>query len=193
MNRKTFKLVFFAIVTVAMFAAPAFMARQGELVLRHGSIYLFKAAPMDPYDYFRGRYVNIRLEQNYAPAPSDKKLDFKYNEPVCAVLKNGGDGFACFDRLSRTPPEDGDYVKVHFSWQDKDKAYLLIPFNQVYMNEHMAPEAERAVRDELMKRNDACVLKLRVYRGAAAVEELLINSIPARQYLQAIQARKNKK
>jgi uncharacterized membrane-anchored protein len=193
MNYKIMRIILFVIVIAAMFAVPAFMIRQGEEVLNKGKIYIFKAAPVDPYDYFRGRYVNIRIEKNYVPVLPDTKLDFKSNETVYAAINTDKDGFAYLDNLSRTVPKDGSYVKVNFSYQDKDKAYLLIPFNQFYMNEKMAPEAERVVREALLKRKDSCVIKLRVHNDTAVIEELLINNIPIKKYILSLQKSGDKK
>ncbi|MFA6103252.1 MAG: GDYXXLXY domain-containing protein [Victivallaceae bacterium] len=193
MNYKIIKITLFAIVIAAMLAVPAFMINKGEEVLNKGRIYIFKAAPVDPYDYFRGRYVNIRIEKNYVPVSPDTTLDFKSNEAVYASIKNDKDGLAYFDNLSRTVPENGDYVKVNFSYHDKDKAYLLIPFNQFFMNEKMAPEAERVVREALLKRRDSCVIKLRVHNDTAVIEDLLINNTPIRKYILDLQKSGNKK
>ena len=187
MNYKIIRITLFIIVIAAMLAVPAFMISKGEEVLNKGRIYIFKAAPVDPYDYFRGRYVNIRIEKNYVPVSPDTPLDFKSNEAVFATIVNDKDGFAYFDSISRTVPESGDYVKVNFSYQDKNKAYLLIPFNQFFMNEKLAPEAERVVREALLKRKDSCVIKLRVHNDTAVIEDLLINNMPIKKYILSLQ------
>ena len=193
MNYKIMRITLFVIVIAAMLAVPAFMISKGEEVLNKGRIYIFKAAPVDPYDYFRGRYVNIRIEKNYVPVSPDTKLDFKSNETVYASIKNDKDGFAYFDSLDRTVPDAGDYVKVNFSYQNKDKAYLLIPFNQFFMNEKLAPEAERVVREALLKRKDSCVIKLRVHNDTAVIEDLLINNMPVKKYILSLQKSGDKK
>ena len=187
MNYKIIRITLFIIVIAAMLAVPAFMISKGEEVLNKGRIYIFKAAPVDPYDYFRGRYVNIRIEKNYVPVSPDTPLYFKSNEAVFATIVNDKDGFAYFDSISRTVPENGDYVKVNFSYQDKNKAYLLIPFNQFFMNEKLAPEAERVVREALLKRKDSCVIKLRVHNDTAVIEDLLINNMPIKKYILSLQ------
>ena len=193
MNFKILKITLFVIVIIAMFAVPALMISKGEDVLNKGRVYIFKAAPVDPYDYFRGRYVNIRIEKNYVSIPPDATLDFKPDEPVYAGIKTDNEGFAYFDSLSKTVPEDGDYAKVHFSYRDKEKAYLLIPFNQFYMNETLAPEAERVVREALVKRKDSCVIKLRVHNDTAVIEDLLINNMPVKKYILSLQKSGDKK
>lgn len=193
MNYKVMRITLFVIVIVAMLAVPAFMIRKGEEVLNKGRIYIFKAAPVDPYDYFRGRYVNIRIEKNYVPVSPDTKLDFKSNEAVYASIATDKDGLAYFDNLSRTVPENGDYVKVNFSYQDKNKAYLVIPFNQFFMNEKLAPEAERVVREASLKRKDSCVIKLRVHNDTAVIEDILINNMPIKKYILSLQKSGDKK
>jgi uncharacterized membrane-anchored protein len=193
MNYKVMRITLFVIVIAAMLAVPAFMIRKGEEVLNKGRIYIFKAAPVDPYDYFRGRYVNIQIEKNYVPVSPDTKLDFKSNEAVYASIANDKDGFAYLDNLSRNVPENGDYVKVKFSYQDKNKAYLLIPFNQFFMNEKLAPEAERVVREALLKRKDSCVIKLRVHNATAVIEDILVNNMPIKKYILSLQKSGDKK
>ena len=184
---KILRMPFFALVVIAMFAVPVFMICKGEKIFSTSNVYLFKAAPVDPYDYFRGRYVNVRLEKNYVTVSPDKKLDFSSNEAVYTTIKKDKDGLAYFDSLSREIPKDGDYAQVHFSYQDKDKAYLLIPFNQFFMNEKLAPEAERVVREALLKRKDSCVIKLRVHNDTAVIEDLLINNMPIKKYILSLQ------
>ncbi|MHB9139547.1 MAG: GDYXXLXY domain-containing protein [Victivallaceae bacterium] len=186
---KILKISIWVLAVTAMFAVPVFMVCKGEKIFSHGSIYLFRAAPVDPYDYFRGRYVNIRFEKNYVLVDPNKKLDFSDNEAAYVTIKKDKDGVACFDRLSREVPKNGDYAQVNFSYQDKEKAYLLIPFNQFYMNEKLAPEAERVVREALLKRNDSCLLKLRVHGGTAVIENILINNIPIKEYILSLQKR----
>lgn len=186
---KILRMPFFALVVIAMFAVPVFMICKGEKIFSQGNVYLFKAAPVDPYDYFRGRYVNVRLEKNYVTVSPDKKLDFSSNEAVYATIKKDKFGLAYFDSLSREIPKDGDYVQVNFTHQELNKAYLLVPFNQFYMNEELAPEAERVVREALLKRNDSCLLKLRVHDGTAVIENILINNIPIKEYIQSLQKR----
>lgn len=184
---KLLQMLLFVLVIIAMVAVPVFMTCKGEKIFSQGAVYLFKAAPVDPYDYFRGRYVNIRFEKNYVTVSPGKKIDFNSNETVYATIKKDEKGLAYFDSLSREVPQNGDYAKVNFSYQDKDKAYLLIPFNQFYMNEELAPEAERVVREALMKRNDTCLLKLRVHEGTAVIENILMNNIPIKEYILSLQ------
>ena len=47
----------FIVVAVVQIAAPASMILRRERALDRGERFLFRTAPVDPYDAFRGRYV----------------------------------------------------------------------------------------------------------------------------------------
>lgn len=136
----------------------------GCLVFRHyntlvmGEDYKFIVVPYDPYDPFRGRYVALRVEQ------------FSYSEGTYALLDRDEQGFAVVSGWSAFKPKVGDYAKN-------------LELNRYYMNEAMAPEAERIQRN--LTDNDRLYLLVKVKSGSYVIEGLYLNDIPIEQYIVA--------
>ena len=171
-----------------------------ESVLSHGKRFLFKTAPVDPYDLFRGRYVAVSQENLKIPIEEGRAEDFPYRSVAWAQLAVGPDGFARFASISRERT-GGDEVKVRVAWagQDSESHFAALgpnlerprkpgyfvniepPFDRYYMNEKSAPKAESAYRRA--SRDNAC-LAVRVADGVGVIEELLIDGMPVRQWLE---------
>jgi uncharacterized membrane-anchored protein len=178
---KTLKIILFFVVTIAMLAVPLYMILRAENIITKGNKYTFKAVPIDPYDVFRGRYVTINVEPRFVEQANS---DFKSNERIYAVLGKNKEGFATFVRLQRHKPSEGDYILVQYQWRSGNKNYIQVPFTRYYMNEKLAPEAERMVRNSLdRKSKEQCTVKVRVFDGRAVIENVYIGEMPLREYV----------
>jgi len=132
----------------------------GYIVFRHydtlktGDAYKFVVRPYDPYDPFRGRYVELRpVEQTYS---------------TYAVLARDRQGYASISDSSDYKPLSGIYVKN-------------LRLNRYYMNENMAPIAERIQRS--LSDNDFMYLLVRVKNGHYVIEGLYLNDTPIEQQI----------
>ncbi|MEK7794760.1 MAG: GDYXXLXY domain-containing protein [Candidatus Hydrogenedentota bacterium] len=179
---KSIRIGLLCVVGLAQLSAPVSMILGQERVLREGSQYKFKTAPVDPYDAFRGRYVALSYENNFVPI--EPTVLVEDGTRVCAILAVDSDGFARFDRIELRKPASGDYVETHALWTDEGKLYLDLPFDRYYMREELAPQAEIAYREHSINFgvHDAYVA-VRVRKGSAAVEELFIDGKPIYEYL----------
>jgi len=169
----------FAVMVAAQLAVPAGMILDREATLRQGAVYRFRTQPVDPYDPFRGRYVWLRLEPDSVPAAKGMGLDD--NLMAYAVLGTDADGFATVETLSDDRPEEGDYVRVHTYQYGAGDVYITWPIDRYYMEERLAPEAERAHRADPAE----AWAQVRVLRGKAVLEELYIDGEPAADYARA--------
>ncbi|QSH42001.1 GDYXXLXY domain-containing protein [Lentisphaerota bacterium ZTH] len=167
--------VLFIIVSLAVLAVPLYMIFRAETVLSKGNLYLFKVEPRDPYDPFRGRYLDIRVQQNYV---ENCKKDFSPGEVCYAVIAKDAKGFAYFSELSTQPPAAGDYIRVKFRWKNKNKSLIELPFGRYFVNEKIAPEADKLLAGFFTDPKDCCVLKVKVKDGQALVSGLNLNGIP---------------
>lgn len=175
-------LPLFAFLVVAQLAVPAWMITSRERTLRDGEAYKFKTAPVDPYDPFRGRYVALAVEPELAPLPKGAML--YRNQKVYAVLERDEEGFAKVSELTLTRPDTDNYIQVKVSYVDNNSARLRWPFDRYYMDEHLAPQAEEAYRDNSRGENRSAHLVVRVRGGAAVLEELYIEGKPIGEYLE---------
>ena len=162
-------------------AVPGGMIFDQEQTIRHGVEYKLQTEPVDPCDCFRGRYVglsfkaeNLKRKESAAFPPGSKAF---------AVLKVNADGFAEVERLSKEPTENSFAVKVRYADESGD-TQLSFPFDKFFMDEKLAPEAEKAYR-EANRRNGAkpCWAVVRLRHGKAALVDLAIDGPPIREYL----------
>ena len=80
------------------------------------------------------------------------------------------------------------YTKVRTNTVDKYKytgkyvTELEVPFDRYYMDEKLAPKADRAYRNNSRRDKQDAVLKLRVRNGYALIESLEVGGVPIRDY-----------
>lgn len=182
-------LLILGLLALAQLLVPAAMILKHERILRQGELFRFKTAPLDPADPFQGRYVllnfdsdSIRIASTNAPAPGRK-------ERVYVVLGTDAEGFCELKEWSRTRPESGAFLKttsygignernpVTEKW-DVPAIRFDLPFDRFYMDEEKAPRAEALAREETRATN--CWAAVRVYKGAALIEDVFIGDISLR-------------
>ena len=176
------RLALVLLVGVAQLAVPAWMIAGRELVLRHGTVWRFRSAPIDPADPFRGRYVALSFEQRSVPVPEG--LEIARGDRVYVPLSEGADGFAELGAARREPPEDGDFLRlrVHRSFTDEDgsrRGRVALPFDRLYLEESIAPRAEELFR--ALRRTDETVpawAVVRVHDGRAVLEDVMVDGRP---------------
>jgi len=181
MNKRKFSFAFFAVLSVFQIAVPVWMIANREITLRHGRQFRFRAAPVDPYDAFRGRYVALQFEQNSAPAPADEKPAM--NQKVYAELAEDEQGFARIAKVTANAPSGEVYVQCRVNSITDSLVYLQFPFDRYYMDEHAAPAAEAAYREHSRREVRDVYATVRVKDGNAVLEELYIERMPIREFL----------
>jgi uncharacterized membrane-anchored protein len=180
MNNKI-ALALFALVAVAQCAVPASMILKREWTLEHGTLLRFKCAPVDPYDAFRGRYLAIAVEQNTVPNP--KHLMIGSDQRIFATVEIGDDGYAKFTGFSIQRPDEATYLELSV-WNNSggDDLRVRLPFDRYYLEENIAPEAERIYFSRIRSERDAYVT-VRVRDGFAVLEELYVEDTPILEYV----------
>lgn len=101
-----------------------------EYTLRTGTEVIFKTAPIDPRDLFRGDYVVLNYEISTLNLEEIQAEDsyFDYNDKIYLALELK-DGYGVPKKIYRTPPEDGLYIKgtvkdVIYDWGE-DEASII--------------------------------------------------------------------
>jgi len=171
----------FICMAACQMAVPAYLIYREESTLRHGKVFRFRAAPFDPADAFRGRYVALRLEAAQVKSPGAQTMVWK--EPVFATIEVEPDGYARFSGVTRQRPEGKDFVHATVSYGGENKLRLNLPFTRYYLNERLAPEAETAYREHSRRETRDAYVTVRVLSGHAALEELYIAGVPVKEYL----------
>lgn len=183
--KRRLRFAFFVLVALVQLAVAGGAIVKSELALRTGEAFRFRIQPVDPVDAFRGRYVAIRYAIDRAPAADD--LDVKPGKEVFLPLEIDGDGYAVFGQASAEKSFNGPYLRLRAGgvYPDEDGnrfVWVSMPFRRYYMDEDLAPEAERAVRRGRRGQREASV-SVRVRGGVGVLEELYIDDVPIYEWL----------
>lgn len=174
-------LTAFVCMALLQVGVPLSMIARREATLKNGQPLKFKTAPVDPYDAFRGRYVALNVEQNTFTATNAP--DFVRNQPVFAIIGEDDDGFAFITDVTPRRPRQGHYIKARVWYRSGDELRIRFPFDRYYMNEKLAPEAERAYRDHSRRSQHDAYIRVRVSGGFAVLEELYVADKPIREFM----------
>lgn len=182
MSRGWWKLPALALVCLVQLAVPARMILEHERTLSRGELFRFQVAPVDPYDPFRGRYVLLSFDAETVPGePGD---DLEPGDRVFATIAEDEDGFAQVIDLGRKRPQGGAYLRARVRRIPGDHVQLDFPFERYYMEESLAPEAERAYREHTRREKIDAFVTVRVRGGRAVLEELYLAGMPILEYLE---------
>jgi len=187
------KLLILGLVIIAQLFVPAFMVYKYESTLKHGELYNINVRPYDPYDPFRGRYVRLDFEREFAQYNGE--TDIAYGDFVYVSLGKDSEGKAIFDEIFTEKPNSGKYLKVKFlsnyGVHDKpDNVYqFAFIFDRYYSQESKALKIENAVADNRGRRgiNDSEIetvsAAVRIKDGLGVIEELYVGDLTIHQYL----------
>jgi len=181
--KKSLITMVFALAVAAQLLVPVSMIWKRETTLREGTIYKFRAAPVDPYDAFRGRFVALRYQEEERDIPVAADLKITSGRKCYAVIENGEDGFARIARVELARPEAVDYIPVLARYTSETNVTIDISYKRFYMEESAAPRAEAAYRDFSQATNVSAYIQLRVRNGFGVIEDLYVDDVPIKEYL----------
>ena len=142
-----------AVYFILLLAIPVYQVIHHYDILNTGKIYKFIAEPYDPYDPFRGRYVEIHVPgiDTYPDAPY-------------ALLAMDENGFSYAASYQETAPENPQtaYVKN-------------LQINRYYLNENKAPKVELFQSNP--SEEDEIYVQIAVKNGNYVIEGMYINDI----------------
>ena len=189
MRKKYWIFGAFILLAVLQIAVSAARIRKWEDVLRTGTEIRFRTEPVDPYDAFRGRYVALNFEEE--TVPTELGPDLKWGEEAYALLREDEEGFARIEKLVKSRPTEGSYLRVKVSYlgySDK-KIYLQFPFQRFYLEEAIAPAAEQAYEDRSRDDKKDAYVTVRIKNGYGVLEGLFIGGKPIVEFLRDEEAK----
>lgn len=169
----------FILVSLVQLYVPAKMIYDREVILRDGSEFKFKSAPIDPSDLFRGKYLTLQYDESLVEI--ETKNDWQRGEPVYVILSKDPEGFAKIQALSKIRPEhDREYLKTtveYFYSNDTGVVRIHYPFNRFYMEESKAYSAELLYRDSQADENRTAYALVSIMDGEAVLKDVMINGV----------------
>ncbi len=191
------KAIFWCAVALAVIQVGVIGQRIAayEKIVSEGKEFRFRTDVVDPYDIFRGRFVSVSQENLRIEIRQEEVRDYDYGSFFYGQLKVDEEGFASIASLSKEPT-GGDELKVEVTWagpdydysggQQKLKGYFVNikpPFDRYYIKETLAPAAEREYRAHAKGRAH---LSVRVLGGKGVLEELYIEGVPVKKWLESV-------
>lgn len=157
-----------------LFVVPITVIIYNSNTLKNGTEYLFKVEAFDPYDMFRGNYLNIKFKENTAGfielnTGNGDMIKRKYY----VTINVAEDGFAYFSAAGVKKPEyTSNYYKTTGFMTQENMVMIDTP-SRYYMNEEKSSAAEDIYRENI---NNAYV-KVRVKNGKMSIVGVYVNNI----------------
>lgn len=196
--------IFIFIGVVAQFVVLSAIIIRREVTLRYGEVCRFETAPVDPFDAFRGQYVQLDYKAFNRGIVSDKK--FNRNNWCYLSLVTDTNGFSIISSVTHSKPTSGTFIRSRVQWcreeyvekpipnnkynregTGKWTIHLELPFSRYYMPEKLAPRAEDAYRraDQRTQAVDnKTSARVRVLNGMVVIEDIEINGKNIRECIE---------
>lgn len=173
----------FILVCLIQLFVPAKMIWDREAIISEGTPFKFRAAPVDPNDPFRGKYLDVNFEPNEFEVANIEGLS--WGETVYLSLTTDTEGYAAIENLHKEIPLSGDFVRVEVSSvinnPEKKSVFIRYPFNRFYMEESKALAAEELYREVLRDSNRIAYALVMVKNGEAVFKDLIIDDVPIQE------------
>jgi hypothetical protein len=101
---------------------------------------------------------------------------------VFGTLTTGPDGLATITHLSPAPPASGDFIRLKAEYVNSGKAAIDWPFDRFYINEKLAPEADKWFAENIRSAT-GITAEVRVLHGRAVLADLSVDGKPFREIL----------
>lgn len=202
MNRKTLVVV---VALVAQVAAIGWLIWRYERVVSQGTEVRFVCQAYDPYDPLRGRYLRTSVREDCTNLTFQvcETNRYEFRDKLFARLEpNGTNGLWRVAEVAVAPGAAGLWVRPKSSsidyrlgWRDRGgdeewddfnqrqktsglKAVVAFP-DQLFVNEKLAPEAEKVLREATGK---SAVAVYRVLDGEMVITDIEIDGKPITQF-----------
>lgn len=205
MNKKT---LIIAVVLVAQVVAIGWLIWRYERVVSQGTEVRFACQAYDPYDPLRGRYLRTLVSEDctnmtFLVCETNR---YEFHDKLFALLEpNGTNGLWRVAEVAVKPGPEGLWVRPKSSsieyrlgwsdrgkneeWDDFDKrkkasglkAVVTFP-DQLFVNEKLAPEAEKVLQKATGK---SAVAVYRVLNGEMVITDIEIAGKPIAQITRA--------
>ena len=202
MNKKT---LIVAVALVAQVAAIGWLIWRYERVVSQGTEVRFACQAYDPYDPLRGRYLRTRVSEDCTNMAFQvcETNRYEFHDKLFARLEpNGTNGLWRVAEVAVEPKAEGLWVRpkrssieYRLGWSDRGKDEKWEAFNkrqttlglkavvtfpdQLFVNEKLAPEAEKVLRKHTGK---SAVAVYRVLNGEMVITDIEIDGKPIAQF-----------
>ncbi len=186
-NKRKWIFIGYAVLVLLI---PTWIIGSSETILSNGKAYKFRVQGRDPFDFFRGNYLTVRIDTR---GIKTNKSDWISGETVYLKIATDENGYAYFEKALANPPQKGDYMvsRVVRWWdvnlwggsgRENTTVDVEMPnnLNKYFINEEYALDGEYVLQN--FRR--ASSVHVRVLNGSVRMEDLYIGPTPIMEYLE---------
>ena len=144
------RLIGLIILSVFQLIFPLLFIAAKEKVIAEGKEYLFRIQPVDPYDFFQGKYVELNVQR--LSFDSKNLSDYKKNEIVYVEFSQDSLG-AKISRVSKEKTVNSLKLKMYSDPSTHTTIHFKLPFKRFYLEEYKAKNVELKLARSNSKRN----------------------------------------
>ena len=187
-----------AAVLVVQVAAMCWLVWRYESIVRFGTEVRFRCEAYDPYDPLRGRYLRTTVRETCSEFVGEEKV-CRNVDAAYAKLVPSTNGLWRVAAVAKAPqPDGGLWIKPKWartehslqwtargkdeSWEDFQKRRDASPLavtvalpDQLFLNERLAPAAEKVLRDATSAKGKGAVAVYRVQDGEIVITDIEID------------------
>jgi len=183
MMPRMLRLALLAMVFVAQLAYPAFLLFRHERTLTGGEALRFPCRMTDAAVALRGGYIVLDCPPLCAPTTPGER--FLPGERVYVRFVRDADGFDRPVGASRERPDQGIYLRTRAAgWSEAKGVAIDLPFDRYYLGEELAALAAGVFSTTGEKIQLQASIDARILNGRAVLEELYVDGVPVREYLE---------
>jgi uncharacterized membrane-anchored protein len=177
---KNIKCLFalFLAISLAQIVAPLYMAWHWENILQTGQTFYWQTTPVDPYDAFKGRYIDLRFKEMSGPALDNTK--FNYGQTAYALIGVNQEGQAYIRGITHQQPAEAPFIRVKINYIQDNLVHVELPFKRYYLPENQATAAEMAYQKNA---GQTAIAAVRLKDGYGVIEQLYIDNKTLTDYL----------
>ncbi len=177
---KKFIFILFGIMCLAQWIVPGKMIYDSELIMDEGAVYKFKTAPIDPSDPFRGKYITLNFEQNFATFTDS--LEWSTGQEIFVTFAIDSAGYAITESVFHDQPQSKSYLRTKVEYvnyyDDEYKVWFRLPFDRLYLEESKASQAEQVYWQAQRDSAQIAYALVSIGDGQAVLKEVIINDKP---------------
>ncbi|MCB1210115.1 MAG: GDYXXLXY domain-containing protein [Verrucomicrobiales bacterium] len=178
---KSWMWIAFAVAVLAQWAMPLTQILRHEKVLTQGALVKLRCTAPDPYDPLRGRFLRVSLQPDHAKLPAG--VEVESGATIYVKLLPGEDGVSTIADAALSPGDDGVWAQVKVRYNYSDATPIEWPIDRFYVNEVIAPEADKWLAENLRNREAPILAEVRVLDGRMVLENLSVDGRSFREIL----------
>lgn len=136
-NKRLIGLLSLALVQICF---PLYFIFEKEKVITEGHEFKFAIQPVDPYDFFQGRYVDLNVRS--LGFPSKNLKDLKQYEMVYVEFESDSIG-SKIKSVSKEKTLNSIKLKLYSNPEKSDTIWFNLPFKRFYLEEYNAKKVEQ--------------------------------------------------